>query len=99
MRRWFLSFYHESIGLSRCQSRTPRRYPDAESGKTRTRIVHVTIAPADASSPPLKLLAVCCLIHPKRNGPKKPPRFPTELMAAIPPAAARSRRNSDGIDQ
>src|SRR5438874_11856047 len=49
-------------------------------------------------SPPYKL-PVFWLINPTTDGPKNPPRFPTELMTAIPLAAENPVRNSLGIAQ
>src|SRR5262245_48105222 len=51
------------------------------------------------SSAGLKLAPLRPFIRPKRYEPTNPPRLPTELIAAIPPAAAVSRRKVCGIDQ
>ena len=48
--------------------------------------------------PPWKL-PVALLIAPIAYGPIKPPRFPTELMKAIPAAAEKPIKNSFGRDQ
>src|SRR5207247_1029859 len=46
-----------------------------------------TSQPASTASPPAKP-SVCSFTSPTRKGPRKPPRFPTELTSAIAPAAA-----------
>src|ERR1700754_2442297 len=50
----------------------------------------------DRHSRPAPKLPVLALIQPITYGPKKPDRLPSELIAAIPPAAAAPDRNAAG---
>ncbi len=52
---------------------------------------------AAINSRPLLNEPVRSLSQPIVNGPKKPPRVPTELMNARPPAAAVPGRNREGM--
>ena len=53
--------------------------------------------PANARPP--YSVPVFCVMNPTMDGPKNPPRFPTELMNAIPLAAENPDKNSLGIAQ
>jgi hypothetical protein len=54
-----------------------------------------TLATARLPEIPLVPLAATPMI----DGPTKPPRFPTELMKAIPEAAEKPARNLLGIEK
>lgn len=50
------------------------------------------------ASPPWKLW-VSSSVQPTIDGPRKPPRLPTELISAMPPAAAVLVRKIGGSPQ
>jgi len=62
-----------------------------------------SIAPTSMETPakarPPYSVPVFCVMKPTMDGPKNPPRFPTELMNAIPLAAENPDKNSLGIAQ
>src|SRR3954469_11570333 len=68
-----------------------------EPARTRVRTGERKSRTANMESPPRKL-PVRSLIQPIAHGPAKPPRFPIELMVAMPAAAAGPDRNMVGID-
>src|ERR1700749_36424 len=55
-----------------------------------------TSPPPDRDSSPAPKPPVLSLIQPIAYGPKKPARLPSELIAAIPPAAAAPDRKAAG---
>lgn len=64
-------------------------------------ITNITVASSEipANARPPYRVPVFCVMNPTMEGPKNPPRFPTELMIAIPLAAENPVRNSLGMAQ
>src|SRR3954469_11064275 len=69
-----------------------------EPARTRVRTGERKSRTANMESPPRKL-PVRSLTQPITHGPAKPPRFPIELMVAMPVAAAVPDRNIVGMAQ
>ena len=63
-----------------------------------TRQAAIAVTRATKKSPAAKL-CVASRSQPTAIGPMTPPRFPTELMSAMPAAAPLRLRNVDGRDQ
>src|ERR1039457_630515 len=58
-----------------------------------------TIDAPDSTSSAIVMLCVASRMNPTTAGPTKPARFPTELIQAIPAAAATPERSEVGSDQ
>src|SRR5262249_12762101 len=88
------SEYHKDSSAAEVEDASPRNG---------LRVASVTTAPAirnsaNTTSPHVKLF-VRVRTQPIRLGPTKPPRFPTELMSAIPAAAPVPANDSEDIAQ
>ena len=73
-----------------------RRESFAERRSEMTNIAEARSVPTEIMRPAVKLPAVS-RARPIKQGPRKPPRLPMELIAAIPAAVLAPVRKSDGI--
>src|SRR6185369_2457211 len=81
--------YEGSIAVDQCTACcfTPCALPDGIEGRSTRQPLTASVSPT-TSRPPLNS-PVEFLSRPMMYGPKKPPRFPRELMNAIPTGASR----------
>lgn len=67
-------------------------------GSSNTSVAATSMETPAKARPPYNA-PVFAVMNPTIDGPKNPPRFPTELMIAIPLAAENPDKNSLGIAQ
>src|SRR5207247_8802602 len=70
----------------------------ASFGSSSTSVAATSMEIPANARPPYRV-PVFCVMKPTKDGPKNPPRFPAELIKAIPLAAENPVKNSLGIAQ